>query len=373
MSPEPPEEGPPLDAIASVFRVYEVEVEADSGEIHYYGDPLARAGEIRRELWPVFREQGFELRVEYRLGEWMLVAEPIRLENDGIPWTNVALLVATVLTTLWAGAQWYWVEDLFSAEIVRALPFMLAIMGVLGIHELGHYVMSRYHKVDASLPYFIPVPTFIGTLGAVIKMRGQIPSRKALFDIGVAGPLAGLVATVIVTVIGLYLPPVVVPEGGLTDPNAVQIQLGFPPLLEFLSWATGQPLTYDEPGKSVNPVVIAGWVGMFVTFLNILPVGQLDGGHILRATVGERQESIAALVPGVLFGLAGYLYYFRDVPADAAMIWAFWGVLALVFSYIGPANPIYEVELDRKRKVLAVVTFVLGILCFTPVPIQIVG
>ena len=363
---------PSLETIESVFRVYETR--RDGEQVRYYGDPLVQPETMMRQLWPAFRDAGYEAELTMRKGEYVLVVEPLDVGVDGIPWTNVILFVATVLSTLFAGAQWYYIDPFSNpTEMWRAWPFTVAILGVLGIHEMGHYVMSRYHKVDASLPYFLPVPTLIGTMGAVIKMKGRMPDRKALFDIGVAGPLAGLVATIVVTVIGLHLPPVNAPSSLISDPDAIQIQLGYPPLLELLAAAFDQPLYRDDPTTAVNPVVIGGWVGMFVTFLNLIPVGQLDGGHILRAMVGDRQETIGALVPGALFALAAYLYYVAGHSGNSVFIWVFWGLFATLIAAVGPAHPVNDERLGTGRVVLGVVTFVLGVLCFMPVPIAIVG
>lgn len=366
--PSAPRGAPSPEVFAEVFLVYETDV--DGEEIRYYGTPLVPIREIVQTAWPIFREAGYEVRVSRELGEWVLIAEPISLGVEGIPWTNLILAVATVLSTLFAGALWYHLDP-FSPEIIHAWPFAAAIMFVLGVHELGHYVMSRYHRVDASLPYFIPVPTLIGTMGAVIKMGGQIPSRKALFDIGVAGPIAGLAATIGVTVVGLHLPPVTAPESVVGDPNAITIELGYPPLLEFLAWAVNQPLYFDDPGMAPNPVVIAGWVGMFVTFLNMIPVGQLDGGHIVRSILGNRQEAIASIVPIALFGLAGYLYLVLETSIQAVMVWGIWGVLTALFLAVGSAQPIEDQPIDGARIALGIITFLLGVLCFTPVPIQV--
>lgn len=370
---EAPESGPPLDDIAAVYRVYEAHQDGD--RLIYYGEPLVPRQTVMRRVWPIFRDHGYEVTLTRQTGEHVLVAEPVDVGLDGIPWTNVILFIATVISTLYAGSQWYYVQDPFAnplATIGQSWPFAAAVLGVLGIHELGHYVMSRYHNVNATLPYFIPIPTIIGTMGAVIKMEGQMPDRKALFDIGVAGPLAGLAATVVVTIIGLSMDPIEVPTWVLNSPNAYEVQFGYPPLFEAIAWLTGQPVGYDDPSKAVNPVVFGGWVGMFVTFLNLLPVGQLDGGHILRALLGERQTTVAALVPGALFALAGYLYYVENV-GSAIGLWAFWGLLALVFAYAGPAQPIYEEDLDTPRKLVGIFTLFLGLLCFTPVPIQIIA
>ncbi|MFW6045518.1 MAG: site-2 protease family protein, partial [Natronomonas sp.] len=278
----------------------------------------------------------------------------------------------TILTTLYAGTIWYYQPIDGPLDLLAGWPFTLAVLGVLGIHELGHYVLSRYHEVQASLPYFIPVPTFIGTFGAVIKMEGRIPDRRALFDIGVAGPLAGLAAAIVVAVVGLHLDPVRVPARILRSESAVSFEIGYPPMLEFLAWATGQPLTYADPGLVTNPVVFGAWIGLFVTFLNLIPVGQLDGGHIVRSMLGERAQTVAAFVPAALFGLAGYLYLFADTGINAPFLWTFWGLVALGLAYVGPATPVFDDPLDRKRMLLGVVTFVLGILCFTPIPFELI-
>ncbi|ELZ01603.1 peptidase M50 [Natrialba chahannaoensis JCM 10990] len=364
-------DGPPIERIDSAFAVYDVHV--DGEQLVYYGDPRKPPEELLQELWPVFRSHGYEPRFSTRYGEYVLVAKPTSVGIDGIPWTNILLLLATIVSTLFAGSMWYHIDPISNpTEMWRAWPFTVAILGVLGVHEMGHYVMSRYHQVDASLPYFIPVPTLIGTMGAVIKMKGRMPDRKALFDIGVAGPLAGLIATIAVTIVGLHLPPTVASNSVVQDPNAIQIQLGYPPLLELLAAAFDQPLYRDDPAMAVNPVVIGGWVGMFVTFLNLIPVGQLDGGHILRAMTGQFQETIAALVPGVLFGLAAYLYYVSGYSGNSVLIWAVWGLFTAVLASVGPAHPVRDESLGTGRFLLGLITFVLGVLCFMPVPIEII-
>jgi membrane-associated protease RseP (regulator of RpoE activity) len=370
MPSEPPTELPPPEALQSVFQVYEVQ--QDEEDVHYYGDPLVDQQQLLETVWPQFRNAGYEVRLDRQLGEYVLIAQPRQMGEDGIPWTNVILAVATILSTLFVGTQWYYVQDPLSLELLKALPFTLAVMGVLGTHELGHYVLSRYHDVPASLPYFIPFPTIIGTMGAVIRIRGRIPDRKALFDIGVAGPLAGLVATVIVTVIGLTLPPVAVPDWVMAAESTVEIQFNYPLLLTGIAALLGEPLSYGDPSLVVNPVVIGGWVGMFITFLNLIPVGQLDGGHILRAIAGPAQERIAPLVPLSLFGLAAGLYLFTDA-GQMVGVWVLWGVLTIFATFMGSAAPIAEGQLDTRRRALGIATFLLGILCFTPIPIEVVG
>ena len=371
-STDPPTDGPPLERLSAVFRVYEARRDGD--QLVYYGEPLVPRERLLETAWPLFREHGYEVELATDTGEYVLVAQPTDSGINGIPWTNVVLFLLTVVSTLYAGTAWYHIEPQTIAQnplaILQAWPFTAAVLGVLATHELGHYVMTRYHSVDATLPYFIPMPTIIGTMGAVIRMKGQMPDRKALFDIGVAGPLAGLVATIAVTAIGLSLPPEPVPASVMNSPNTIQIEFGYPPLLKFIAWVLGEQTTYGE-GLGVNPVVIGGWVGMFITFLNLIPVGQLDGGHIVRAILGEQQERVAALVPVALFGLAAYVFYIENV-SNASVLWVFWGLLTTYVAYVGPANPIDDEGLDPKRKAVGVLTFVLGALCFTPVPIEII-
>jgi membrane-associated protease RseP (regulator of RpoE activity) len=372
-----PGEGPPVAEVGRAFDV--AEVRRDGETLLYVGRPRGDPELVEREVWPLFRECGYEVSVEStvpgRVGDagdrYVLVARPYSAGPDGVPWLNVGLLLATTLSTLVVGAtQWYGIP--LSAGPVawlEAWPFPAAVLGVLGIHELGHYVMSRYHGVDASLPYFIPFPTFIGSMGAVIRMRGRIPNRRALFDIGAAGPLAGLVATVVVTAIGLQLDPLPVQEASAAAAEGARIEFNNFPLLVIVAELTG---TAEQLADGlVHPVVFGGWVGMLVTLLNLLPVGQLDGGHIVRAMVGRRQETLAAAVPGLLFALAGYLYLVRD-GINSVGIWALWGVFAVGLAYAGPANPVDDSPIDRRRFLLGVVTFLLGVLCFRPVPIEIV-
>lgn len=368
-----PADAPSPDRLEDTFRVYEVLTDGD--RILYVGEPVRPRDEVIEAVSPIFDEAGYEVSLSWRETGFVLVARPLD-RRDGIPWTNVALFCLTVLTTLWAGTGWYYVGQIFtdsfpwiSAEVVDALPFTLAVLGVLGTHEMGHYLLSRYHDVEATLPYFIPMLPPFGTIGAVIRMRGRIPDRKALFDIGVAGPLAGLVATIIVTAIGLTLPPVRVPLSVIEGPS-VAIDFGYPPLLILIAELLGEPLTYDDPRTVVNPVVLGGWIGMFVTFLNLLPVGQLDGGHITRAIFGQKQRRLARLVPLALLGLAAYLYFVRDTSQSVG-IWVLWGLITAGVARVGSATPIVDESLDRKRIIVGILTLILGLLCFTPVPVAV--
>jgi len=371
---------PRPDGLETRYRLTDVRIK--DGRIVYYGEPLVPERRLLDELWPAFRQAGYELKLAQsdRSPGTALVADPIETDDEGgIPWTNIALLVATVLSTLFVGATaWYFVPlgEVVSnpLALLEAWPFTVAVLGVLLTHELGHYAMGRYHDVDVSLPYVIPFPSYFGTFGAVIRIRGRMPSRKALFDIGIAGPIAGLVATVVVTVVGLSLGPIEVPAAVVErSQSGTSIVFNNPPLLDIIATLLGEQVSYSE-GLNPNPVIIGGWVGMFFTLLNLMPVGQLDGGHMVRAMIGRRQETIAALVPTALFGIAGYLYFVRELSLnDSVVLWAIWGGVALVIAYNGPADPVDERSIGLPRLALGLLTFGIGLLCFMLVPIQVQG
>ena len=273
----------------------------------------------------------------------------------------IVLFLLTVFTTLWAGAYatrsnpkegplQFLLGD--PAALLKGLPFAGTLLGILVTHEFGHYLFSRIHRVPASLPLFIPGPPhFIGTFGAVIRMRSPILSRRALFDIGVAGPIAGFVVAVVALVIGLSLSKVV------TNEAVYGLHLGEPLLLQFVSWLVLGPLPqgYDVV---LHPVGFAAWFGLFVTSLNLIPIGQLDGGHVAYALWGPRQRTVAlAMLPILLVlgfmpggwpgwflwaGMAGLVGLGHPPVRDprAALgrtrIWVGWGALAIFVLTFAP-------------------------------------
>ncbi|ELZ75159.1 S2P family metalloprotease [Haloferax volcanii DSM 14919] len=370
-------DGPPVEALRAVFDVHEVR--SDGRRRIYYGESLVPEQMLVREIWSAFRGAGYDVEAQVSgLGETdVVIVEPASQGVEEIPWKNITLFALTILSTLFVGAHaWYYIplSDIVANPLVmlRAWPFTAAVLGVLSVHELGHYAVGRYHGVNVSLPYLIPFIFPFGTLGAIIRMRGQMPDRKTLFDIGVAGPLAGLCATVVVTVIGLSLEPMTVPSRVLAG-SADTIVFNNPPLLDAIATVLGRPTEYADPRTDVHPVVIGGWVGMFFTVLNLLPVGQLDGGHMVRAMLGERQESLAAAVPLVLFSIAGYLHYIRGLGLNQSVgLWFFWGLMSTFIAYNGPAKPIDETPLGPARMAVGLVTFALGAACFLLVPIQVI-
>jgi membrane-associated protease RseP (regulator of RpoE activity) len=330
------------------FVVYNVEEIPDG--IRFYLHPRNPIDkDLRVFLASLANEYSVELKQIY--GE--LVLELRKAREDRI-WINVALLIATFCSTTLMGSMMYEKFDLMGGIL-----FSLSIMFVLGSHEMGHYFAARRWKMRTSLPYFIPFPTIVGTLGAIIKHKGPIPNRKALFDVGVSGPLVGIVASIIVILVGLSM---------RFEPKAVgesMLVLGTPPLFELLVRIAG----YDS--QFIHPVAFAGWVGLFVTFLNLIPVGQLDGGHILRAMIGKKAEIVSRAMPTVLIGIGLLMGYIYNAPNS---IWIFWGLIALFFSMHPHPEPIDdETPLDLKRQLIGVLTFMLAVMCFTPVPFQIVS
>jgi membrane-associated protease RseP (regulator of RpoE activity) len=342
--------------ISRVFDVYEIQNSGDT--LSFYGTPKTDAENVTSELWAPLQQFGFGCTLKYDFGEYILLVAPEQKVKDRT-WLNLVLLAATFFTTMVCGALMFGVDVINEPlHLFRGLPFTLAIMSVLGSHEMAHYVMARYHGMKTSLPYFIPFPTFIGTMGAVIHYKGPVPSRKALFDVGIAGPLVGLVMSIVVTFIGLNL------EAPVIDimPNIAMFNLGLPPLFVFIQNLVG---VADE---NLHPVAFAGWVGMFITLLNLLPAGQLDGGHILRAMLGKKAENISFLIPRVLFLLGIYVIY---VLKEDGFVWIFWALFLWAFAAAGHPSPLQDnIRLDRKRILLGVVMFILGLLCFTLIPFK---
>ena len=280
---------------------------------------------------------------------------------------HVGLFVACCVTTWWFGGPY----------------FAATLMGILLCHELGHYVMSRRHGVAVSLPYFIPVPPFItlGTLGAVIRMDKPISDRNALFDVGAAGPIAGLIVAVPLLVVGLYLSPLVlVTPGEGIEGNSILYAL-----LKYVVF--GHWLPSDGLDVELHPMAFAGWVGLLITMINLMPIGQLDGGHIARAAVGQSHETWSArlhaalpifglVVGGVMFGFArdaGYgilraLWYAHS----GVLPWLVWTLLlGWMRRQAGEYHPpVGETPLDPSRRRCAIAMLVIFFLIATPVPFR---
>jgi membrane-associated protease RseP (regulator of RpoE activity) len=267
---------------------------------------------------------------------------------------NIILFFLTLLSTVFAGAILAEINPVAQPLLLyKGIPFSITIMSILLSHELGHYLMSRRHKVDATLPYFIPAPTFVGTFGAVIKINSNVPDRKALLDIGAAGPIIGFLFSVPALIIGLKLSH---PVAGMTG----GVNFGSSLLLEFLArhYFSGIP---DGYAINLHPVALAGWIGLLVTMMNLLPIGMMDGGHISYALFGRRHYHISRIMIAVLL-VMGIVGWFG---------WAVWAMLNVAFGLRHPAPTHPEVPLDGKRKVIGALAAIIFIVTFVPTPFSV--
>jgi membrane-associated protease RseP (regulator of RpoE activity) len=248
--------------------------------------------------------------------------------------------------------------QLFEAFWRQGLIYSASVLGILGAHEMGHYIACRRYNVDATLPFFLPFPSLSGTLGAVIKIREAFPSQRALFDIAVAGPIAGFLVAVPVLFVGLHLSNVL----PLPPPTPDSYSLGEPLLFKL---ATHYVLGEIPVGYSVNlhPVAFAAWFGLLATAWNLLPFGQLDGGHLTYATLGDASQhfSIATVTGCVVMCFVSYSWILMTVM-----------MLAMLY-FLGPRHPRVlsgEQPLGASRIILAVVALLILVLCFMPAPID---
>jgi len=292
--------------------------------------------------------------------------EPVRAAR---PWRHIILFLLTIVSTMLVGADHFAAfyadfgartMDLSGTEmLLNGFWYSASILAILGAHEFGHYYACRYYGVDASLPYFLPAPLpLTGTLGAFIRIRQLIPGKRQLFDIGIAGPIAGFVVAVPLLLIGMGLSRV----SELPSDTRGFIELGEPLLFRAVAW-----LFWGTPpeGYSINmhPMAFAAWFGLLATALNLFPIGQLDGGHISYAVLGRRSTAVTLGTLVVLIGLT-----------FVSSSWLVWTVLTVVMLLaFGPRHPRTideDVPLDRGRLWLAGFALVMFILCFTPAPLE---
>ena len=265
---------------------------------------------------------------------------------------GVLLFFITLGTTIVAGALQEGVDPLKNpGEILKGIPFSFTLMGILLSHELGHYLIARKHGLDVTLPYFIPAPSIIGTFGAFIKMRSPVRDRRMLLDVGAAGPLVGIAVSIPFLILGFRLSEVKLIEG------QVGMSLGSSLLLSLISWLVVGPIPHGYD-IVIHPVGFAGWIGLLVTSLNLLPIGQLDGGHVAYALLGEMQNKISryvflAILALGIFGWQG---------------WLLWSLLLFIMGFRHPPPLDWWVPLDRKRQIIGWLTVAVFILTFIPVP-----
>ncbi|HEV8142855.1 MAG TPA: site-2 protease family protein [Methylomirabilota bacterium] len=323
----------------------------------------ARALEILRERFGRF---GYTPYIREERGRVLVQALPTAVVQDRSRIRlNVVLFVLTVLSTLLAGTQFFGSPTFDALRragawgwLVSGVPFAATLLLTLGVHEFGHYFTARYYGVSVSLPYFIPVPPpfMFGTLGAVIRMRSPVPNKNILFDIAAAGPIAGLLIAVPALLLGIHwssLTPVT-PGGWIAFGDSALTRMLV--TLRFGALPAGMRLY-------THPMFDAAWVGLLVTALNLMPVGQLDGGRIAYALFGRahRQVGIATFVALLALGLITW-----------SPNWVVWGLFVFVFVGFQHGPPLDDVTpLTRERRVVAWVCLILLVLLLPPVPIEI--
>lgn len=326
---------------------------------------------FERQGYTAMLRQGDDSR--YRV----LAVRGVQKSEPSNPWVNVGLFLATLATVLFIGAT----QALTYAELVRGvelpqnlagilsrlhwgIPFAATLMGILLAHELSHYFVARRYGSPVSLPYFIPMPNLLGTMGAVITQKAPMRDRKALFDIGVAGPLGGLILAIPLLVVGLSLSVVQPPPPGLDT----ALQEGNSLLYIALKYLVfGQILPSNGQDVWIHPVALAGWAGLLVTMINLIPVGQLDGGHISYALLGRKAWTLGYVLIAAMLGWGGLLLLRGN---QAGGFWALWGLINLLLNRKHPP-PLDDVTpVNKQRIALGVFMLVVFILLFMPSPLR---
>ena len=313
-------------------------------------------------------DKGYIPMLRYVKGEHIIYVIRKSKKKEKPVWINISLLIATIITTSLTGSILHigyndiWniprIMDVFIPENLfnGILLFAFPLMSILFVHEMGHYYISKKHGIATSLPFFIPIPPAmpsfnIGTFGALISSRDPMPNRKALFDVGISGPLAGFIVAIPVTIIGLILSQ----PAPLAEPAAGEIMLGGSILFTYLStYILNIPLGTPI---DLSLIAFAGWVGLLITSINLLPAGQLDGGHIFRAFLGEKQK------------WAGWIAVMIMVFTG----WFFFAIIIMFMMGMQHPPPLNDAtSLDIKRKLLFFIALIILVVCYIPYPINIV-
>lgn len=329
------------------------------------------------DLTPLFRKDGDQHSV--------LLIPGVNHAERSNPWINLLMFVLTLMSVWFIGAT---ISNVYSEPrnlqetILGGLPFTASILAILLAHEFGHYLAARFHKTQVTLPYFIPFPlSYFGTMGAFIRLKEPPRNKRILLDIGIAGPLAGLVVAIPVLLLGLSLSrldTISVPPGSMLtlEGNSLLYLLAkyavfgqllpapasygeVTPLFYWLRYYfTSQPLPMGGTDVIIHPVAWAGWAGLLVTALNLIPAGQLDGGHVIYVLFGKRARMLWPLILAALVGLGFF--------------WSGWWLWALIIFLLGRtyAEPLDQItQLDPPRRAVAMIGIIVFLLVFTPVPL----
>ncbi len=346
----------------------------------FYGSPVFKQSkkriseeDVRRIQGDLF-EKGIFSQIEItpkKIYLKVLRGRSLRVRKKYV--RHLVLFLLAVITTSMTGALLRG-KDPFASfhDFSYGFPYSFALLAILFCHEMGHYLFCKHYKVEVTLPYFIPffVPVFNpGTLGAFIKIRSPIPNKRALFDIGVAGPLAGFVVSIIVLVTGF---------SRLPDEAGIYSYISQIHPLDTANFTMGNTLLYDWISSLFGgqrlpmnemchfPLIFAGWFGLLVTAINLMPIGQLDGGHITYAMFGDRARLIAIATFALLIFLNIYL-----ISSFNSYAWVLWCILILFFiRFRHPPTLNNFIQLDRKRKIIGWLSYLIFITCFSPMPIS---
>lgn len=354
-------------AVATVLDIEETtNPPAPNVEIQYVGQLRVPSEGVIDQLDPTLEQLGVHayLSQDDETGKHLITVVRGRYTSRAWPWwPNLVLLMMTILSLLFVGAGTQAgvenrdVENFGDIRLLEGWPYALSLMLILGAHELGHYFMARRYRVNATLPYFIPMPFgLFGTLGAFIMLRGAIKNRKVLFDVGAAGPLAGLIFAIPILIIGLATSDIkeipkdedIAREGNSLLYAAAKIAV------------FGRFVPDGDEDVYINQLAMAGWTGLFVTALNLVPLGQLDGGHVIYTLFGRRVRKLYLPV----------LAIFVTLTVLVSLSWALWTLLLLLFGWQHPA-PLDDVTpLGRRRRLIGYIALIIFVLVFVPNPIQ---
>jgi hypothetical protein len=314
---------------------------------------LVEPGKVYDQLEGRFRELGYVLLLRRSGDEQIVLGIPGQLTaSAGRPWIAVGMFLLTVLSTLWVGSGY--AGD--PSSLLSGWPFAVSLLGILLAHEMGHYLVARWQKIPATLPYFIPFPTILGTMGAVIQIKAPPRNRRALLLLGAAGPLAGLVVAIPVLLLGLSQSSV-----QFIQPGPAYFQEGNSLLYAALKFLVfGRFLPSNGMDVMISPVAFAGWAGLLVTGMNLIPAGQLDGGHIVYSLLGSHARWLTWGVVGALAALS--------------LLWQGWLIWVALVLFLGRVHsvPLDDVsELTTGQKALAVFCILVLVFVFIPIPITI--
>jgi membrane-associated protease RseP (regulator of RpoE activity) len=350
--------------VESVIRLADIHTSDRGDSVVFIGRLLNSAEDAYNILKDRFQRLGYTalLRREKNGNDVVIAQRGVIPFTRSNPLINAALLFITILTTMFAGASFAQVNLLrvipnaitngnwaaLMSALASGVPFAITLLLILGVHEMGHYIVGRLHGVNVTLPYFIPVPFGLGTMGAFIQLKSPVENRKALFDVGLAGPVAGFIVALPLMIVGLFMSEVVF-AGDVG-------RLGSSLLLRWLIDLI-HPRTAGY-AVALHPVAIAAWFGILITGINLLPMGQLDGGHVAYAVLGKAAHTLAFIAFGTMI-IAGFTVW------SGWFTWAFFAIITGL-RHSSPLNDI--TPLDPVRKLIGFATLIWFLLIITPRP-----